>query len=504
MTSKNSYRSSYSKQDAGQHGQQLKASAQRAHTFEVCHVIEVYPKTQTYDVSGESGGVYRDVPRLLTSPGETVTLPRGCSVIVQTAGTRKFIAGCLNVGSRVEDSEETHNNSLTDIDGFGAGDPTISASNGANYRAPNDVKDVIPGDWAKQAASGNLLAVLEGGVNLLKSSSLSQIQTHQVNSLVRIICENYEHITSMGQMKVVNDEGKTSLVWRAGSDQINETGVGRERWTFRLDVGHTGNLFNFEVTTPTGQTLARIHIDPEGRLELFGAAGVDTTSGGTGTTREDLAGDQVKNLEGDKTVSIGGSKTQTIEGRKSQTISQNDAKTVGNDYSRSINRNKTVNVGGKHEETITGSTGIVPLPTATGTAKEVKVLGGHYTVDLSPITTGNITLDTNFALQTFDGDISFNTIGGNIVLGTLATDSVLLGANVVPGVTSPIPTAAIAPFTAILFEPMEILLKQFFSLFDAHVHGTAWGPSTPPIVPIAAILEALLKLCPSNRVKIGL
>ena len=71
----------------------------------------------------------------------------------------------------------------------------------------------------------------------------------------------------MGITQVTNEEGRTNMSFRGGSDQSTETGSDEEKWGIRFDLGAKGDVFNFELTTPLGQVLFRIHVDADGACE---------------------------------------------------------------------------------------------------------------------------------------------------------------------------------------------------------------------------------------------
>jgi hypothetical protein len=232
--------------------------------------------TRTYVVQLSSGREPREMPRLVRDPGDTAILPRDTLVVVHDELGFPVIDSVLPQAPT--NPVELAPTRVSEVRGVGGEDPVYAPpSDAATFRQPNDPTDVLSGDRVMAGQDGNLMAVLTGGTNVVKSSPFAQVRTHALNDMVEIISRVYRHITAMGDLRITNDGGKTSLIWRAGADQSTENGAGEENWTLRLDAGATGDLFNFEVTTPHGNTLAKIHMAADGRLEFTGVGGVDVS-----------------------------------------------------------------------------------------------------------------------------------------------------------------------------------------------------------------------------------
>jgi hypothetical protein len=475
--------------------------------WETASVLDYSPDTQTYLLRTESGRDVSNVGRLVQSPGENEGLPRDTLVAVQYELGYPVIAGVLRYAPA--QATELDPVRVSEVRGVGGEDPVYAGQGKGTHRPPNAPKDTLPGDWVKTSPDGNLFAALLGGTNVMKSSAFAQIRTHGLQDLVEILSGTYRHLTSMGKLEVVNDGGKTSLIWRAGADQMNETGAHLEHWTIRLDVGATGDLFNFEITTPEGQTLARIHISADGRFEIVGTAGVDITSGDKGTAREDVAGDKELYVKGKMDVTVKGSVTETVKGQRATTISKGDSTVIGGHRQATVNENDNSFIGGKVTKHVMGGT----VPTPGNIAESVEYVNGGLEVVIgNPVSGGapssmaavqyvNYTGGYTFAIQPTAAAGQFNVV-------SLTPGSVNLGAN---GSAIPVPggahnVVAVAPFGVMKYEPFLAMMTTLMTWLATHFHVSAVGPTTPPATAPALIplITPMLPLIRSVRVNVGL
>ena len=97
---------------------------------------------------------------------------------------------------------------------------------------------------------------------------------------------------------------------------------------------------------------------------------------------------------------------------------------------------------------------------------------------------------SGYQLSTYDGDITFKTTLGNFNVQTTASSSVNLGGN--SGL-----------YTAMLFEMFETWTSAIGVLLDTHTHGSAVGPTGPPIAPIYSATQSLITPIGSTYVKLG-
>ena len=491
-----------------QHGGALVREPSRH--WKLATVLAYHPDTYTYDVASRDGEPLTGVPRLLDSPGSAEILPRDTIVAIHDELGFWVVDRVLSIG--VINRQDVTTPQISAVTGGGAQDPVYAGGGDTNSRPVNGPDDITEGDISKVGVDGNLMAILRGGTNVMKSSQMAQVRTHSINDLVEILSENFRHITCMGEMNIKNTGGKTSLSWRAGTDQTNESGSDQENWTIKLDIGDVGDLFNFEVTTPTGQTLSKIHMSAEGELELFGAAGVLITSGDNGVHSDVTAGDKHTEVLGDLTEEFSGlvntttgTRTTTVKGSDQLSISQTLQETVGGDHD--------VFTGGVHQEKIMGGT--TPLP--GNKASLVEYINGTAQTVLGNPASGGIPLQQMQQWVNYAGGYTFVVqptaapfpLGGFAVMSPLPF-SVHLGVDgtAIPDpvngghVIVPVP----GPFGVMKYEPFLAMMEAMLLLLDSHVH-TATGPAaptTPPVVPFTPTIQGLLSTIRSMRVSVGL
>lgn len=387
---------------------------QSNYTGERGWITEVFSDTQTYTVRGDRSGEMRGVMRITQSPSDKRTLPIGTCVAVTKEFGQNAIIGILPFTGDVSDNDTTF--TLTGDASSGGGDPLSSERGDGNYRTPKTPRDMIPGDEATVGPEGNAIAVLTGGVNTMKSG-LAQVQTHMLNDLVQIICRNFRMHSDMGISEISNNGGALNYRFRGGANQTAEAGTDQEKWTIRLDIGAVGDLFKLELTRPDGNTIFKFYVNSDGKVEMFGAQGIDLM-GGDQHTQKHLK-DRETVVKGADTQTVGGDQTKKVRGKKDETVSSNATQTVGNDRTISVVRHETKTVGGKQEEKIVG--GNVALAKPGDIARETTINNGSWKVDIgSPLAGASPTALAGFKLSTFTGDISHKiTVKGNYTVSTL-------------------------------------------------------------------------------------
>lgn len=472
-------------------------------------VADYDANTQRYRLAIDGIGLNDTVPRLVRDPGDTTILPPETVVAVHDELGYWVIDAVIKQAAVVPSRLPPP--TVTEIRGIGGEDPARASKNtGPTLRNSNDPVDLLAGDWVRQSPDGNLIGVLAGGVNTMQSSPFAAVRTHALEELVEIFAHKYRHISAMGNFDIKSEDGKTSLIWRAGSDQGNENGPDRENWTIRLDVGATGDLFDFAVTTPEGQTLARIHMSATGKVQILGVDGVDIISGGNAKAvgKEIVASNKELQVKGNLAHEIDGDFTKNIGGTREVAISGNDSKVIGSDKNEVISRDTNSTINGKWRQKVLGGLPTTALPGVA--ALELELVNGGVNFILGDLLSGaNPLAMASFNVLVGSGGVNFGlgplSAGGFNVISTLPA-SVNLGANgtLVKLPTGAVTAVAVAPFGAMLFEPFMTMMTALLTWMDSHVHITAVGPSTPPVVPSSPIVSPMLPLIRSVRVAIGL
>jgi len=362
-------------------------------------ILDNNADTHTYIVAMETGNIEQGVCRILQDPGDNTILARGTRVAITYAYGAPMIQGILPFTGDVEENDNRIN--LTGDSNAGGNDPLLAGRGDANFRPKTAPRDLQSGDWAKVSEDGNAIAVLAGGVNVMKSG-MAQIRTHKINDLIELICRNYRLITDMGITEIKNNYGKVSFSFRGGSDQLSESGSDQENWTVRMDLGAEGDLMRLRLTEPAGGDLFDFHVDGEGFWSLHAEEGLDEAYGGDHTefTRGKRS---VATQDGGEDRKIDGEQTRTINGNRTTTIGGSDEQSVGNDCVRSIIRHRTDTVGGKHEEKVVGGN---PLLAKPGDVARDTTINGTWEIDIGNPTAGaSIAALPSYKLQTWTGDI---------------------------------------------------------------------------------------------------
>ena len=350
-----------------------------------------------------------DVAQIKANTGSYDLLEVGTTVVVSwDLGFMPLIVGVLDIVGQQLDP--LGNTSITGTQNSGVDDPLQPTQGGSNYRPTNAPPDLMGGDRALLGDYGHGVSVLKGGISHLGCPT-AHVRSLGLSGLLEFFGQKMRAVSDWGIWDITNEAGKTSFRLRAGSDQATETGYDEEHWTIALDLGATGDVFNFEIMTPEGQSLFRFFVDASGHFQIYGAGGGDISSGPD-------AGGVVQDHQGDHTVSIGGNATETISGNAVKTIDKKVTESVGtdkstvigNDESRMINRNRTLNVGGLATEVVAG--GSAQDAKSSTIAKNVVLLNGGYVIDIGdPAKGANVSAKAGFALKTAMGDVTIDSGG---------------------------------------------------------------------------------------------
>ncbi len=481
---------------SGRHG----GPGDRDKRGELGTVIDYQSDTYTATVRTNRGRTLTGVPRMRSSPGDIASLTPGTEVLLNYDYGAPFIMGIL--ASPAGKQQDGTRFSVTDVEGYG-GQGLNKNENTAvgNYRLAAEPDDTMPGDWVHVGDEGNSIGVLSGGVNVIKSGALSQVRTHLLNDLVEVICRNYRHISDMGEFTVQNNNGRIGMRFRGGSDQQTEAGPDEENWTIKFDLGAEGDMLNFELCTPLGQTIFKLHVDADGRCELYGLNGVSINSGqqNGGTSSEENTGNKIRTVGENQTTTIGGTETKTV-GNNAKTTVYNDIETsAGNDVRTQALRDHALSAGRNMFVAVQGS--------LLGDAMVFDIATGNWVVNIGSATSLNPL--SGFEMNTFAGDMAFNsTAGGNFTLKSLlgnfetTTKKAVVSTNMIPD--SVILGGPVLSSHLVKFEELQSLLLMLFSILDTHVHlenGTAVAAGIPvlgatgtPVVPFSPMLTPLVAL----------
>jgi hypothetical protein len=470
------------KNGAGNNGHPFGSALRGFNAGDQGTILDNNADTHTYVVALDHGGIEQAVCRIIQDPGDHTILARGTRVAVTYAYGPAMIQGILPFTGDVEDNENRIN--ITGDSSAGGNDPLIAGKGDGNFRPKTAPRDLQSGDWAKVSEDGNAVAVLAGGVNVMKSG-MAQVRTHKMDDLVEVICRNYRLMTEMGVSEIKNDHGVLSWSFKGGSDQLSEAGSDQENWTFRMDLGGTGDLFRFRITQADGQDLFELHVDPDGRWALYTADGLDQFVGED--QLEHTAGDRNIEVDGNEIKKVNSQQTRTVGGNRTTTIGGSDEQSIGNDCVRSIVRHRTDTVGGKHEEKVVGGTPALAKP---GDVARDTTINGTWSIDIGNPTAGaNIAALPSYKMQTWTGDIKqYILVKGNydvqVTVGNIDIKTLLGTSNFDASIAVLLGNKYIAPVNPVL--------KGFVHNSAMSVHLTARIAPMPTKIALTQTLAALV------------
>lgn len=419
-------------------------------------ILAVDARRQAYRVATNTG---RDlhVGRLKSHPGDNAMLPAQTPVLISWASGIPYIAGVFPAEVRTPEYDEPH--SVTDVDGHGGNDPVLSNSMGIDARSPGEPRDTLPGDAVLLSPDGASVGALQGKIAQLRGGPLAKVQAFGEDDVVKIVAGLLHIVTWMGESKVVNNDGKTSFIWRGGTDQLTQTGPDEQRHTIKLDVGYTGDVIRLEVCDRMGRALFRFHVDSSGACELFAAGGMNQQSGAAEGQEHPVR------FHGTRVTEIAGAETSTVSGAVSHTYQSSRSYSVSGDATETIGGASARTVGGASIDAVTGD--------------RTESTGGK----LRSTTVGEVTHVSSgvYAVKTTGANITLNPAGGKTIIETVA------------GVPDRIQLGSAARSHAVKFEELSAAvaalaarLSTVHALVATHFH-TALGP----VVGVSAQLPTL-------------
>ena len=171
-------------------------------------VLTVDPIRFICSVKTINGKPLKEVRWLLPTGGSTefgshFTPLVGDRVLISTSLTYPLILGTIpSIGADNNDQISMTGSPATPDPGT---DSTMGGGIAANSFKP---VDFVPGDFVYRAKGGSMLAVLTGGITLLKASTLSQIVMSKFEGLVRIVTRNYQRFSDSSSRVSTNMKGR--------------------------------------------------------------------------------------------------------------------------------------------------------------------------------------------------------------------------------------------------------------------------------------------------------
>jgi hypothetical protein len=482
---------------------------------ELAEVVEYYPRYNNYAVKmrgasstpnaeKQEGGSYPLVPRKVESPNVAAPLEKGTVVIIDWSLGFAIIDGVLPIGSRIDEIENS-NYPKTHLsqEGSDEGEVSEDGRKGGCWRFPGMPDDALQGDWAAVTPDGNYVAALRGKECTMYGSKKAQISVFGTEGKVQTVCSQCEHQSDMGIFNITNDEGHCNLSFKAGIDQLTETGGSNTQWTFHLDIGKEGDYFNMRITDPSGGTLSQVHLSADGRVEVMGINGVSITNAGNSPTFITDGGDVSRKIKGQLNETVTGAVVQEVNSKRIANIRGDDRTFVSAAQTAQVIGNRSVQVGGRQETTVTGGTPADANP--TNIAYALNVVNGSYVLDI-----GNSLRDQ--AIPSAKAGCSiFVHSGGAITLGQdplmLVPEAIAINLNTLkPRSIALCGTVATAQFTACLYEPLLTMMNGLLTALDAHQHtvNVAAATTASLAAPFTPMISNLLSPIQSKGVLIGM
>jgi hypothetical protein len=461
-----------------------------------------------YGVSGDKkkgGGGAITVPRKVESPLTISPLEVGTVVILDTVAGITYIDGVLMRGNR--DVVENGSSPTPQLSANGETlrpNGSAEAVSGGYYRYPGVPIDAVEGDWAQMTPDGNYVAALRKESRLY-GSPMAQIRAVSGRDLIQTICAQLELWNSMGYLTMNNDGGHGKLQFKCAVDQLTQFGGSENQWTFHLDIGAEGDMFNLRVTDPGGKTLSQIHLSADGRVEILGINGVTITNAGNSPHFEIDGGDVIKKIAGSKKEEVAGTVNFSSGSTRTSKISGDDKRVVGHNESLSCMNHQKINVGGKQEVTVNGGGPDDAIP--TNVAVMMKVINGSYVIDIgNSMDTGISSAMAGYNVFVHSGAITLgqDPLGAPDALTMVNLNSLLPNSIALGGMADPL-AANPAKFHACMFEPLAAIFSTLLGMLDAHQHtvsGTSTTVQSTP--PFSKAISSAVANVQSLRVLIGL
>ncbi len=459
---------------------------------ERARIVSVDANRRAYRVITLSGR-YFTVLRIQNSSTDFDLLPIGTDVRIDWSLGAPYIDGILPSEGNTP-NEYVEKDNPTGTKGFIVNDPVLNQNLGANSRDNDTPTDILPGDFVRRGADGATIGAYHGKVAQVFGGHLAQILAFGEQDKIEIISGLFRLITWMGESKVINENGRTSFVWKGGANQLSETGADEEKYTIHLDVGATGNLINFRITTIDQQNLFQFHVTKDGRMEVFSIAGFDTQIGDRDKAGHltQIDGNVTQHIEGNLTETITGSHTYSVDGDIKNEYSNNLDYKIGNDFIVKVNKNTAINTGGNKSERIVGD--------------DQKTVGGKETTAIEGDSEDTIKGHKNLHV---DGEISVKSNNDKIKLTCQSADlEIDAGGNVIK-MTCQNAQIGGEGDNAVLYNITQSILNNLITTTMTHTHDVAVSGTTGIAAPSTGLIAGLTPLTgqlsqmQSQKLKLG-
>jgi len=454
-------------------------------------IIDVFPDTMTALVSCRQGLVPATLPREGSLSGDSptggVTLPfRGAEVIVSTVNGQCHVLAYTAPKDRMVLDTESDARRFELVYDAAGGEKGHYKNKGYTRRSGMNHTGLLPGDSVKIGRLGNIMGILDGGINIFRAHDAAQILAFAREQMVKIVASQYKLFTDFGKVEHITDERGATLSVRGAGGAASE--ASKEAWTIRGDLGARGDLVNLRVTTDTGFDLARVWV---GRLGNVYTKTKDHVSDVLGNAKTNFRGTLTATVDKVTTLTYKDYVVTTAEKLFEEKL-DSFKRTVTNTSFTSVMDDDTHITGGlKTAIAVDGyDLDVTSGPVQINVGKDATE---QKDVDWS-LRQGNFSVKTdvggNLVFTTPQGDVKLTTSLGSAKINTNSgADSVVLGGDI--GVAH-----------VVRYEELKAALDAIALALDSHTH-TLINPATPgvshPPLATGAIAASVNTLVPQAK-----
>ncbi len=454
----------------------------RPGSIERASVVEVFPDTMSALVSCKSGTFPATLPAQgpvnPDNPTGGVALPyRGSEVLIT------HVNGQAHIISYATPKDPTTLSATGDARRFeltydkSGAEEGHYKDKGYTRRSGLNPKGLLPGDWLQVGRLGNVIGVLEGGINLFRAHDMAQVIAFAREQMVKIVARHYKLYTDFGTVVHTTDDRGASMIIRGTGDAVAESAS--EAWTIRGDLGATGDIANLRITTTTGFDLAKLWVSRLGDVYTLtkdhvteNTGRVDSTT--LGTLRSVVTKAATRIYKGPYTKTVEKKYTENYDSHQ-RMVTNTSFDAVMDDSTEIVGGLKTTIIASGEEKQVTGGpiNVVVGADTSEKTGVSVAINKGDYKV------TTDISGDLIF--KTPQGDIKLTTSLGKACLNTHnAADSVILGGES-------------GNFHIVKYEQFKSFMTAIASALDSHQHYVTVGsPSLTGSVSTSGLFSGIV------------
>jgi len=469
-------------------------------------IVDVQPETCSCRVKlDEGGGVYESLPLpglIQDSQGG------GGEVFVPRTGQRVELKIGGQAGVRIRGYVPTPAPALLSESSTPSLFPENLPSNQrgrVNFRGRLP-RNLVSGDWCRIGNQNQYIGCFDGGLTTLFGSPWAQINAigGTNTDTINIAARRLKVLTGFGLLECKSENGRQSIEFCGGLDQMTETGYDQTKWTYQGGLGVGDNFHTFAIRSKGGDPIYRVNLGTNSNYQAF------------------YAGEHIQTIQGDKGTSVNGGYWRAVIGNAYKEIGGDQNEVFKKSRTCRININDTVQIMGKSVVTIQGSRTVTcqtlahnvsgsPTSIEGSTSYSLKVGNGSWDVEIGklipplqkPIGSFNVTVFSptgGINMNSKFGTVSINA--GRTMTVKALTDLTLEGATrtiINGGVVTLGGTAVQQPVLK-----GQAVIQALQSFLNAIVTSAAGAPPTEPaikgVAAAASALSAQLASWPSTKV----